>query len=134
MISNAHELRRMDRKVVDQELPFILRPRSVGILLLCSMIIMMVLTAFIDPTSSRMSKLFLRLMVKRCGCQHTKLTLPTSTGKGQLQQEELNSGKRSPFYAPIGFSIRTFVTSCFGSFGLSATRSLHIGKFGMAGS
>ena len=40
MISNAHDLRRMDRKVVDEELCFILRVQEVwGSCCLCSMII-----------------------------------------------------------------------------------------------
>ena len=43
---------------------------------------------------------------------------------GLLQQEEVKNRKHFPFYAPIGFAFVPFVTSCFGSFGPTATRFL----------
>ena len=43
---------------------------------------------------------------------------------GLLQQEVVKNGKHGPFYAPIGFAFLPFVTSCFGSFGPTATRFL----------
>ena len=46
------------------------------------------------------------------------------TNLGLLQQEEVKNRKHGPFYAPIGFAFLPFVTSCFGSFGPTATRFL----------
>ena len=46
------------------------------------------------------------------------------TNLGLLQQEEVKNRKHGPFYAPIRFAFLPFVTSCFGSFGPTATRFL----------
>ena len=47
-----------------------------------------------------------------------------TTKLGLLQKEEVKNRKHGPFYAPIGFAFLLFVTSCFGSFGPTATRFL----------
>ena len=57
-----------------------------------------------------------------CLCRH--LIPIRDEVKNRKQQDEVKNRKHGPFYAPMGIAFLPFVTSCFGSFGPTATRFL----------